>query len=284
MTKMADDAIVQYGALFERDGDRFAPTPLARGPWDPRALHGGAPSALFAHACEHHDPGPASFIARLTVELLRPVPLAPLDLRVRTIRPGKKVQWLQAGLFDESGREVAHATALRIRVADVDTAGSVHPIVVPPPGPEMHSGHEVFFLQERAVGFWNANDVRLVQGSWTEPGPAIAWFRLRCAVIAGEAVTPFMRVAACADFGSGVGNPVRLTNAAAINPELSIHVHRHPEGEWVALESGAWAERHGVGMAESRLHDERGVLGRAVQSLLVEPAIDRPMSMESPST
>jgi hypothetical protein len=61
-------------------------------------------------------------------------------------------------------------------------------------------------------------------------------------------------------------------------------VHRHPEGEWVALKSGAWAEGHGVGMAESRLHDERGALGRAVQSLLVEPAIDRPMSAELPST
>jgi hypothetical protein len=280
---MADDAIAQYGALFERDGDRFAPTPLARGPWDPRALHGAAPSALFAHACEQHDPGTASFLARLTVELMRPVPLAPLVLQVRTIRPGKKVQWLQAALFDERGLEVAHATALRIRVADVDTAGSVHPAVASPPGPDMEGAGDIFFLHQRAVGFWDANDVRLVQGSWTEPGPAIAWFRLRCAVVAGEHVSPFMRVAACADFGSGVGNPLRLTNAAAINPEITIHVHRHPEGEWVALESGAWADSHGMGMAESRLHDEHGVLGRAVQSLLVEPAVERPMSVDLPS-
>jgi hypothetical protein len=201
---------------------------------------------------------------------MRPVPLVPLELQVRTIRPGKKVQWLEASLSDERGREVAHATALRIRVDDVDTTGSVHPEVEPPPGPDAEIGMELFALQERAVGYWSANEVRLVRGSWVEPGPAVAWFRLRCPVIAGEPVSPFMRVAACADFGSGVGNPVRLTNAAAINPEVTIHVHRHPDGEWIALESGAWAERHGVGMAESRLHDERGVLGRAVQSLLVE--------------
>jgi hypothetical protein len=56
-----DDPIAQYGALFERDCERFVPTPLARGPWDPRALHGGAPSALLAWACEHHDPSPAGF-------------------------------------------------------------------------------------------------------------------------------------------------------------------------------------------------------------------------------
>src|SRR5690349_23883970 len=104
---VADDPIEQYGALFERDGERFAPTPLARGPWDPNALHGGAPSALFAWACERHDPSPAAFMARLTVELMRPVPLAPLQLSVRSIRPGRKVHWLEASPFDEDDREVA---------------------------------------------------------------------------------------------------------------------------------------------------------------------------------
>ena len=207
---------------------------------------------------------------------MRPVPLEPLDLRVRTIRPGKKVQWLEAGLLDEDEREVAHATVLRIRSDDVDTSGSVHPVVDAPPGPGSVVAHE-FPFGEGAVGFWNVHDVRLVRGTWLEPGPAIAWFRLQCPVVAGEPISPIARVAAAADFGSGVSNPVRMTNAAAINPELSVHVHCHPEGEWVCLESSAWAQPHGVGMAETRLHDEVGVLGRSVQSLLVEPVSQRPM-------
>ncbi len=269
---MADDPIARYGALFEREGTRYAPTPLARGPWDHNALHGGAPSALLALACEQHDPGEASFMARLTVELMRPVPLAPLELRVRTIRPGKKVQWLQASLCDAHDREVAHATALRIRRGDIDTSGSVHPSIDAPPVPE--SGAPDFPFGGEAIGYWTANQVRLVRGSWTEPGPGTAWIRLRCDVVAGVSTSPFARVAAAADFGSGVGNPVRLTNANAINPELSIHVHRHPIDEWIGLESGAWAQPHGVGMAETRLHDEQGVLGMAVQSLLVESARD----------
>jgi hypothetical protein len=258
---VADDPIARYGALFERDGTRYVPTPLARGPWDPNALHGGAPSALFALACEQHDPGEASFMARLTVELMRPVPLAPLELRVRTIRPGRKVQWLQASLCDAHDREVAHATALRIRCGDIDTTGSVHPLIDAPPAPE--SGAPDFPVGGGAIG-----------GTWTEPGPGTAWIRLRCDVVAGVSTSPFARVAAAADFGSGVGNPVRLTNANAINPELSIHVHRHPIDEWIGLESGAWAQPHGVGVAETRLHDEQGVLGVAVQSLLVESARD----------
>ncbi len=275
---VADDPIAQFGALFERDGSRYVPTQLARGPWSPKALHGGAPSALFATVCERHDPGPAAFVARVTVELMRPVPLAPLELRVRTMRPGKRVQWIEAMLLDERDHEVAHATVLRIRSEDVDTSGSVHPQVDAPPGPDAALA-EHFPFGEGAFGFWNVHDVRLVRGSWTAPGPAVAWFRLRCPVIAGEPISPIARVAAAADFGSGVSNPVRMTKAAAINPELTVHVHRHPVGEWVCLDAGAWAQPHGVGMAETRLHDGSGVIGCSVQSLLVEPATRLPMQL-----
>ena len=277
MRGVTDDLIAQYGALFERDGSRYVPTQLARGPWNPKALHGGAPSALFATVCEAHDPGPAAFVARLTVELLRPVPLAPLELRVRTIRPGKKVQWIEAMLL-AGDQEVARATALRIRSDAVDTRGAVLPEVDAPPSPDTVDAQS-FPFGEGAIGFWNVHDVRLAGGSWMEPGPGIAWFNLRCPVIAGESISPIARVAAAADFGSGLSNPLRLTSAAAINPELTVHVHRHPVNEWVCLESVAWAQPHGVGMAETRLHDVSGVIGRGVQSLLVEPAVNLPMRL-----
>ena len=270
MPPMPDDPIAQYGALFERDGDRYVPTPLARGPWDPNALHGGAPSALIATLAERHDPGPAAFVTRVTVELVRPVPLAPLRVHLETVRPGKKVQWLAASLTDDDGREVTRATVLRLHSDDVDTSGSVSPEVDAPPGPDAPTQPRFPFAND-VVGFWTANEIRLVRGTWGEAGPATAWLRLQCAVIAGEPVSPIARVAAAADFGSGIGNPVRMTRAVAINPEVTVHVHRHPRGEWVCLESGAWAQPHGVGLAESRLYDEHGVIGRAMQALLVEP-------------
>lgn len=276
---MPDDVLARYGALFEHDGSRYIPTPLARGPWDPNAMHGGAPSALFATVCEQHDPGPASFMARLTVELLRPVPLAPLACTVRTLRPGKKVQWLEAALHDDD-REVARATALRIRLDDVDVEGAVAPAVAAPPPLDAPSaefpfgGREV--TDDSMVGYWLANDVRLVRGNWLEPGPGVAWIRLRCPVIAGTDASPFARVAAVADFGSGVGSPLRMTRATGINAELTIHTHRHPVGEWVCLESGSWAQSHGVGLAQTMLHDAAGVIGVAAQALLVESLDDRP--------
>lgn len=267
-----------FGALFERDGDRYVPTPLKRGPWNPKAMHGGAPSALFAHVCERHDPGPAGFVARLTVELLRPVPMEPLTLRARTLRPGRKVQWIDAVLVDSHEREVSRARVLRLRSESVDTSGAQCIVAGTPPPPETGAPPPELSVP-REVGFWAAHDVRMVRGSWSEPGPGTAWFRLRCPVVAGEPVSPVARAAAAADFGSGVGNPLRFTRATAINPDLTVSLHRHPAGEWVCLESAAWANPHGVGLVESRLYDERGAIGRAIQSLLIEPIAVRPSPM-----
>ncbi len=284
---MADDPIDTYGALFERDGDRYVPTLLTRGPWDPRAMHGGAPSALFAHVCEQHDPGPADFVARVTVELLRPVPLIPLTMRVRTIRPGRKVQWIEAALLDDDEREVTRATVLRLRSQDVDTSGSVCLGDAPPPS--VNEGKPpTQFITRDDVGYWLANEVRIVSGNWTEPGPGIAWFRLKCPIVAGEETAPCSRAAASADFGSGVGNALRFTHASGINADVTIALHRHPIGEWVCLESGSWVNPHGVGLAETKLHDQNGTIGRALQTLLLEPISDRAIpafaSPKSPAT
>ena len=99
-------------AVFVPDGDAFVPTENAAGPWDPNALHGGAPAALMARALEAVDPGIDMFVSRLTVEFMRPVPMAPLHLKTAVIRPGRRVQLLQASL-ESGGQEVARATAWR---------------------------------------------------------------------------------------------------------------------------------------------------------------------------
>jgi len=265
---VTDEHIAEHGALFHRDGERFVPTPLARGPWDPNALHGGAPSALFAHVLAAHDAGPASFAVRLTVELMRPVPLAPLQLTVRTLRPGRNVQWLEGVLLSE-GTEVAHATMLRMRELEVDLTGAVPQPVTPVRS--VDDGAELTTFGTYDVGMWAAFEKRFFEAGWGTTGPATGWFRLLCPVLGEEPATPFDRVAACADFGSGVGNPLPFTKTGAINAEITIHTHRHPAGEWVGLESGGWVQANGVGLVETRLHDEQDTLGRASQAMLASP-------------
>jgi acyl-coenzyme A thioesterase PaaI-like protein len=253
-------------ALFRIEAEELVPTELARGPWGPNALHGGPTAAVLARALERHDPGPASFVSRLTVELLRPVPLAPLRVVARTARPGRNVQTLE-GVVLAGETEVARATALRLRTTQLEFPDTNPPVPMPPPP---RSNTAPLFPNFDAVGYWTANDLQLVEGTWLEAGPGTAWIRLRCPVVEGEEPSPLQRVAAAADFGSGVGNPVRASDVGAINPDLTIHVHREARGEWVALQSRAWAHPEGVGMAETLLFDEHGPVGRAVQSLLVQ--------------
>jgi len=120
------------------------------------------------------------------------------------------------------------------------------------------------------VGFWRAVEMRRAAGSWTEPGAATMWFRLLVPVVAGEEPSPLQRVAVAADFGNGVSAALERGKYLFINPDLTINLHRHPVGDWVALDAVTYAEADGVGMAESALSDQRGRIGRSLQSLLVD--------------
>jgi hypothetical protein len=51
---------------------------------------------------------------------------------------------------------------------------------------------------------------------------------------------------------------------------LTIYLHRYPEGEWVCLDAATYVGPQGTGLAESRLFDARGPIGRSVQSLLID--------------
>ena len=260
------DGAVGGDALFEIDGEVAVPSELTRGPWDPGAMHGGPPSALLARAVEECDPGPATFLARLTVELLRPIPLRPLTVSARTVRPGKMVHWIEATLR-AGDVEVARAVGLRLRTV----TGSM--VATPPlddyPGPETGTTIDLDPQSVRGIGFWNANEIRMVAGTFLAAGPGSAWLRLTVPLVAGEEPTPAQRVAAAADFASGIGNPLDVAFAAAINADLTVALHRTLRGEWVGIEARAWAQPQGTGMAEAVIHDLDGPVGRSVQSLLV---------------
>jgi hypothetical protein len=260
--------VTDPGYVFEVDGDVAVPTELARGPWSPHAQHGGAPSALLAGRLEDFEADTATFPARYTLELMRPVPLTPLRIERTLIRPGKKVQLVQGSLFADDV-EVVRATLLRLREQAVEfasepVAGAVP--TLPPPGRVERLGGD----WTRGAGFWNVVDVSRVSGEWAAPGPAGMWLRLAAPIVAGEEPTPFQRVAAAGDFGNGVAAAFDRTRYSCINPDLTITLHRLPTTEWVGLDSATFPERTGMGVAESVLHDESGRIGRAIQTVLIE--------------
>src|SRR5205085_2915582 len=158
------------------------------------------------------------------IELLRPVPMQPIELRARTLRPGKKVQLVEGSVLAD-GTEVVRATALRIRVADIDFADPPADRLTPGPGARRER-----FENLGPLNFGFAMEMSMARGEIGVPGPAAVWFRLAVPVVAGEEPTPLMRVAAAADFGNGISGAVTWDEHLFINPDLTIYLHRLPAG------------------------------------------------------
>lgn len=258
-------------AIFERDGELFVPTDLARGPWSPQAQHGGPPAALLAHALETFEGGETMLVSRMTLELLRPVPIAPLRLQVAAVRPGRKVQLISASLF--SGEtEVARAVGLRIRNTELSVPAELIEADVPARPESGSSGIPPWAaLADYRAFHSHGVEHRFVGGSFAQAGPATDWIRLRVPLVAGEATSPLSRVAAASDFGNGISWVLNRSDGYSfINPDLTIYLYRQPVGEWICLEAQTHVGSQGVGLAESALYDEHGVIGRALQSLLLE--------------
>lgn len=259
-------------ALFRRDGDLYHPTELTEGPWSPDAQHGGPPAALLAGAVERAPADVEMVVARITVELLRPVPLQPLVLTSEVVRPGRKVQLVAASLVHE-GSEVARALGLRIRLGDVDLQ-LVQPDTVVITRPDI--GRPVRFFDKPGAFATDAMEVLMIDGNFNEAGPGKAWFRLKVPLVMDEETTAVQRVAAAADFGNGLSNLAGTERRwVFINPDLEIRMSRPPAGQWVYLDSTTMISPTGTGLARSMLADEQGWLGVAAQSLFVDVLPDK---------
>jgi hypothetical protein len=258
------------GAFFLPDGEQLVATELTRGPWDPDSQHAGPPSALLARALERCEPRDGMLIARVTIEILRPVPIAPLVTTARVVRPGRSVEQLEATLARaDDATEVMRASAWRLRTTELKLPDDPGLPEDPIPGPE--AGGEVpFFPTGADVGFQTAMDFSFVTGAFLEPGPATVWIRMRGPLVEGEAPTPLQRVMVAADCGNGVSAALHYNAFVFINTELTVHLACHPEGEWVGLDAVTTALPTGIGLTETELHDERGPIGRAAQTLLVD--------------
>jgi hypothetical protein len=252
-------------SVFVQVGDRFRATEIARGPWDPGALHGGAPAALLVREFERCEPNPELALARITYEFMRPVPLGELSIRVEVVRPGRRVQLLEATIRDQAGTEVTRARALRVRPSALG-----EPLADPPPFPGPDAGRADDWRRGALPTFpADAVEIRFVEGAFYEPGPATAWFRLRHPVVAGEPASPMQSVAAAGDFGNGISSVLSWSEHVFINADLTLYIEREPRGEWIALQSQTRVTTGSVAVAESVLWDKWGRIGRATQALLV---------------
>lgn len=254
-------------AIFVPDGELLVPTEHARGPWAPNEMHGGAPAALVARALERLETPVPMRVARLAFAFLGAVPMVPVAVDVEIARPGRRLMFAQATVLAD-GKPALRAAATLMRIDEVPLPEA--PSEEPPPGPE--HGHPASWRGHgEETGFHlTGMEIRFVRGDWLEGGPALAWFRLRRPLVEGEDPTPLQRAAAASDFGNDISRTLDFSTHLFVNTDLTLHLHREPAGEWVALDARTDLDGTGMGQATSVLHDERGRIGTAAQSLFVD--------------
>jgi hypothetical protein len=255
-------------AFYEPDGERYLATELTRGPWDPGAQHAGPPAALLGREIELLPEAEEFQVGRVTCEILRSVPIAPVTVSARVLRPGRRVQLVEAELCDEGGEPLMRASAWRLRTAPVEIPSEAMAATEPPPAPEQGAELE-FFPTGAEIGYHSAMDVRFVAGGWLQPGPATVWLRMRGTLVAGEEPSPLQRTLVTADVGNGVSASLDFHRYLFINVDLTVHLERMPVGEWICVDAQTLPQPDGNGTAESVLCDRDGRIGRALQTLLI---------------
>ena len=255
--------------LYLAQGADFVPTEHTRGPWDPRHQHGGAVAALVARAVER-TAGDEFCVTRVTVELMRPVPLERLAVDIAVPRPGRRVLGITVSVSaGDLEVEVVRAHAVAVRRADMPAGGGLETFLEP--GPDEGVVLPFGFDEDDKPAFHRTGmEVRFVDGGADRPGPAKAWFRLRRPVVGDEQPSGVQRAAAAADFGNGISWMLPFDKWIFLNPDLTLHLSRPPLGEWIGLDALTLPSDQGMAMAESAVYDRDGRLGRAAQSLLLQ--------------
>lgn len=277
-------------AFYEQAGtDAYVATTATIGPWSDDAQHGGPPSALAGRALELHEPDERQRLARVAIDILRPVPVGKLSLRSRTVRPGRRVTLVEA-VMEADGVEVLHARGWRIErpageVPEVSDGGGP-----PGPVPSTSEGQPPQIFERAQRGYLASIDWRFTPEAFADvsvfdeagrgagrgqAGAAAkvraAWTRPLLPLLPGEEPSPMSRALLVADSGSGVGAALPSSDFIFINVDLAVVLPRDPVGEWLLLESSTTVGADGTGLATTRLSDPLGSFGRGWQTLLVAP-------------
>ena len=244
-------------AIYRVDGDRVVTSPNAAGPWDISMQHGSAPAALVVWAAEAIPTPQPMRIARVTIDLMRPVPVAPLTLETEIVREGRKIQLCAIRLL-AADVVVVGATILKIRTQDL-------PVELP--GPDQAREEQPDFSSSPFV---TGISMRAARGRFGVPGSGAIWYRVDRPLVEGSKMSQAMRAVVAADFCNGTSAVLDFQAWTFINADLTVSFARQPVGDWILLDAESWIGPDGAGLAMARLADQRGYFGRAVQSLVIE--------------
>ncbi len=249
--------------FFTRNGDGFVPTLEARGPWDPKSLHGRVVAGLLGQEIERRHGGPDYMPARLTVDMYRLPDLSPVEVTTRLLRDGKRIKVVEAEFFS-NGASMARATC-QLLLRTTNPAGNVWT----PPDWTAPKPAEISPPDDKR---WTLNGMwatRPITGRMGTIGPRQLWMSEVRELVDGVRLTPFTRVAVAADFASPFAN-AGDQGLGYINSDVTVYLHRLPATEWVGFEVVNHGATDGVAIGECRLYDERGAIGTASVTALAQ--------------
>jgi hypothetical protein len=253
-------------AIYRIDGDRAVTSPNAAGPWDARMQHGSPPAALAVWAAEAIPTREPMRIARVTIDLMRPVPLAPLTIESEVLREGRKIQLCAVRLL-AGDVVVVGATILKIRTQVLSLPSDVADQPVELPGPDQSREEQPEFS---GSPFVTGISLRAARGRFGVPGPGAIWYRVDRPLVEGSPVSQAMRAVVAADFCNGTSASLDFREWTFLNADLTVSFARQPVGEWILVDAESLIGPDGAGLAAARLADQRGYFGRVVQSLVIE--------------
>ncbi|MCX2929218.1 thioesterase family protein [Mycobacterium sp. CVI_P3] len=257
-------------AYLVRDGDVLLPGAAAQGPWGP-TISGHVVGGILARSLEDVGSGPGLQPARLTVDLLRPTAITPLEVRTTVRRDGRRIRLVDAELLQDDV-VVSRASAMFLRrgehpVGDVWSSSITMPPLPPDPGPLPEDlmmfvwGYGGDGLSSGAMGFTEWHD---------SAGPKYAWIRQVRPLVAGEITSPFVQAAMAADATSALSH-WGTGGLRYINADYTLTLARAPVGEYIGLAAISHNSHDGVAAGAAAVFDEQGPIGNAITVGLVNP-------------
>jgi acyl-coenzyme A thioesterase PaaI-like protein len=250
-------------------GGRWLATEATQGPWSPGLQHGGPPSALLVRASERaaaeHTRRDDLHALRVVVDFLGAVPVGPVEVGAAVVRAGRSAVLVDAELT-ASGRTALRARTWLVRRAPdlTPTAPATETLaLVGPDGLAEDTGWDFGYARHLR---W-----RPVTGNPHGPGPAAVWVSPRVPLVPGEPLTGLQRVVTVADSASGVSAELPWDRWSFPNIDVTVHLHRPPDGEWLLMDARTFLAPAGNGVAEAVLHDRHGPVARSAQTLVVGP-------------
>ncbi len=258
--------IVLPAAFFRQTGkNTFEPSEATIGPWSPEFQHGGPPSALLTHALRTYPSSLPLKITRVTIEILSAVPVKPCEISIEVVRGGKRIELLR-GEYRAEGKTYLIAHAWRFISEPGATTVLSDSYKVPMlPEPQIYKS----FQGVSYFPYGEAIDWRFTNGGYDTLGPATVWSKPRIPLVENLAIDPLEALMLMVDSANGISAELDVRSWTFVPVDLTLGLHRQPEGEWVGMDARTVIENDGIGQTTTVVFDSGGKVGHSIHSLFI---------------